>query len=112
MLLMPSRYEPCGITQMISMLYGCIPIACATGGLKDTIKDPFDFPNDYTGFLFENADIGGTEWAMRRAIEYFYDRENWKQIQIRAMNQDFSWDKQALEYFSLYNSLLSIDTKS
>ncbi len=112
MLLMPSRYEPCGITQMISMLYGCIPIACATGGLKDTIKDPFDFPNDYTGFLFENADIGGTEWAMRRAIEYFYDRGNWKQIQIRAMNQDFSWDKQALEYFSLYNSLLSIDTKS
>ena len=44
-------------------------------------------------------------------IEYFYDRENWKQIQIRAMNQDFSWDKQALEYFSLYNSLLSIDTR-
>ena len=55
MLLMPSRYEPCGIAQMIAMLYGCIPIAHATGGLKDTITDPYDNSEAYTGFLFNDA---------------------------------------------------------
>ena len=105
MFLMPSRYEPCGIAQMISMLYGCIPVACATGGLKDTIKDPFDHPKDYTGFLFNNADVGGAEWAMRRSIEYYYDKENWRKLQLRGMKQDFSWEKQALQYLKLYKSL-------
>lgn len=102
---MPSRYEPCGIAQMISMLYGCIPVATATGGLADTIKDPIDFPTKYTGFLYRNADVGGTEWALRRAIDYFHDTPNWQKLQRRAMKQDFSWKKQALEYLDLYRSL-------
>ena len=106
-LLMPSRYEPCGIAQMISMLYGCIPVACATGGLKDTIKDPFDYPNEYTGFLFSHPDVSAAEWAMRRSIEYFQDQDNWRQIQVRAMKQDFSWEKSAKKYFDLYKSIQS-----
>ncbi len=104
-LLMPSRYEPCGIAQMISMLYGCIPVACSTGGLKDTIKDPFDHPTDYTGFLFSNPDVSAAEWAIRRSIAYYQDQQNWSQIQIRAMKQDFSWRNSAKEYFDLYKSL-------
>lgn len=105
MFLMPSRYEPCGIAQMISMLYGCIPVAHSTGGLTDTIKDPFDYPNTYTGFLYKNADIGGTEWAMRRAVDYFRNQPEWKKLQRRAMDQDFSWKKQAIEYVKMYRSL-------
>lgn len=103
--LMPSRYEPCGIAQMISMLYGCIPMAHSTGGLADTIKDPFDYPDEYTGFLYRNADVGGTEWALRRAVDYFRNHAEWEKLQRRAMTQDFSWRKQAIEYLNLYRSI-------
>lgn len=103
--LMPSRYEPCGIAQMISMRYGCIPVAHATGGLVDTIRDPFDFPETYTGFLYRNADVGGTEWALRRAGDYFRNKPEWIKLQRRAMNQDFSWNKQAIEYLDMYRAL-------
>ena len=103
--LMPSRYEPCGIAQMISMLYGCIPMAHSTGGLADTIKDPFDYPDEYTGFLYWNADVGGTEWALRRAVDYFRNHAEWEKLQRRAMTQDFSWRKQAIEYLNLYRSI-------
>lgn len=105
MFLMPSRYEPCGIAQMISMLYGCIPIARATGGLKDTISDAAKCPESYTGFLFDKANTWNAENAMRRALYEFMNQEAWKNLQLRAMNQDFSWEKQAWEYVSLYEKL-------
>lgn len=107
--LMPSRYEPCGIAQMISMLYGCIPLAHATGGLKDTIKDPLDDPDGYTGFLFSNADVDAAVWAMRRALDYYQDQNNWRRIQKRGMLQDFSWETSAKKYLNLYKSLLSTE---
>ncbi len=106
-LLMPSRYEPCGIAQMIAMLYGCVPVAHATGGLKDTITDPDQNADNFTGFLFQNADVHGTEWAMRRALDFYAKPEVWRQIQIRGMKQDFSWSISALKYYNLYKEILS-----
>ncbi len=105
MLLMPSRYEPCGIAQMISMLFGCIPVAHATGGLVDTIKDPLDHPDTYTGFLFQEASVDAAEAAMRRALLNFEEKESWRESQRRAMAQDFSWEKSAKEYIALYQNL-------
>ena len=104
MLLMPSRYEPCGIAQMIAMLYGCAPIAHATGGLKDTIVDPLSSKN-FTGYLFENADGNGAAWALSRALDDFADKKKWSALQQRDMDQDFAWHKSALKYFELYKSL-------
>ena len=104
LLLMPSRYEPCGIAQMISMLYGCVPIAHATGGLKDTILDPQENEN-YTGFLFDDASPDACANALSRALDAYNDRENWLTLQKRCMVQDFTWEKSAKKYYDLYKSL-------
>ena len=104
MLLMPSRYEPCGIAQMIAMLYGCIPIAHATGGLKDTIIDPND-SSEYTGFLFKDTNPDACAYAIRRALNAYNDRSQWLTLQKRCMEQDFTWEKSAVKYYELYKSL-------
>ncbi len=104
MLLMPSRYEPCGIAQMIAMLYGCAPIAHSTGGLRDTIIDPLD-SKDFTGYLFADADGNGAAWALSRALDDYNDKQKWFALQQREMCQDFAWHKSALKYFELYKSL-------
>lgn len=99
--LMPSRYEPCGLSQMISMRYGCIPLARATGGLRDTIHDDPTLTAS-TGFLFEEENPEMFAETLRRALYVYQDQDDWKKIQLRAMNQDFSWIKSALEYANLY----------
>ena len=76
MLLIPSRYEPCGLTQMFAMRYGCVPVARATGGLRDTIFDNAD-PQRSTGFLFESATSEALAAAIRRALAAFADRPGW-----------------------------------
>lgn len=106
MLLMPSRYEPCGLSQMIAMHYGCIPIARATGGLSDTIQDPKD-TEESTGFLFRPATSEALAVAIQRAVTLFSsDPKNWQAMQIRGMQRDFSWDRSALEYIKQYKQLL------
>ncbi|MCC6146139.1 MAG: glycogen synthase [Anaerolineaceae bacterium] len=100
MLLMPSRYEPCGLAQMIAMRYGCIPIARATGGLKDTIQDTRLSAG--TGFLFKKASSAALSAAMTAALQYFKDQTAWEALQYRCMKQDFSWEKSALEYAKIY----------
>ncbi len=105
MLLMPSRYEPCGIAQMIAMLYGCIPIAHSTGGLKDTITDPNDNKDQYTGFLFNEANADACAEAISRSLDAFADRAQWQTLQKRCMVQDFTWEKSAKKYYDLYKSL-------
>jgi starch synthase len=104
MLLIPSRYEPCGLTQMIAMRYGTVPIGRATGGLKDTI---FDYENDTnsTGFLFQSANSDAFNDAIRRAIHTYQDQRRWKGLQRRGMSQNFSWDASALKYCALYHQL-------
>lgn len=106
MLLMPSRYEPCGIAQMIAMLYGCLPIAHATGGLRDTITDPTE-SSEWTGFLFANASVDDATNALNRALDAYQDKEAWRQTQLRCMAQDFSWEASAKKYYDLYRSLES-----
>jgi len=104
MLLMPSRYEPCGLAQMIAMRYGCIPVARATGGLKDTIFDIPDLSMS-TGFLFKEATPEALAEAIRRAVVAFEDPTGWERRQRNAMEQDFSWSRSALEYYRLYRLL-------
>ena len=104
MLLMPSRYEPCGIAQMIAMRYGCVPIAHATGGLKDTITDPSE-SDQYTGFLFKDASADACAEALARALVSYQDRANWQNLQKYCMVQDFTWEVSAKKYYDLYQSL-------
>ncbi len=100
-LLMPSRYEPCGLAQMIAMRYGCLPLVRATGGLKDTVIP------DQTGFVFDGNTAGALAAAIRKALALYPDRERWQTMQQTAMSQDFSWERSARRYFNLYQTLLS-----
>ena len=105
-LIMPSRYEPCGLAQMIAMRYGCIPVARATGGLKDSIVD-MTVAEQGTGFLFPNPTGSNLADAMTRALSAYEDKHLWKSIQIRAMKQDFTWEKPAISYAHLYLKLFN-----
>jgi starch synthase len=96
MFLMPSRYEPCGLGQMISMRYGSIPIVRRTGGLADTVHE------GRTGFLFVDPTKEALVDAARRARDAFRDAPTWRQLVRSAMGEDFSWHASAKEYVSLY----------
>ncbi|MBN1304142.1 MAG: glycogen synthase [Anaerolineales bacterium] len=97
--LMPSRYEPCGLSQLIAMRYGCVPVVRATGGLTDTVV------SGETGFLFEKPTPGGLEKILLQALAEYEDGVRWREYQLNCMKQDFSWDKSALAYFDLYRSI-------
>jgi starch synthase len=100
MLLVPSRYEPCGLAQMIAMRYGCIPIVRATGGLKDTVRD--ELAGEGTGFTFADPTPESLAQAVRRAVSAYSDRGRWGELQQRAMASDFSWRRSAEKYAGLY----------
>lgn len=102
-LLMPSRYEPCGLAQMIAMRYGCIPIGRAVGGLRDTIVDLPD-SSQSTGFLFKEASADSLVSALRRALEQYPNHQDWQARQILAMQQDFSWQRSAISYAGIYHT--------
>jgi len=106
--LMPSRYEPCGLSQMIAMRYGCIPLARATGGLKDTIVDDPQITKS-TGFLFEEPSSAAMGVCLQRGLMVYSDQNSWKNIQDNAMEQDFSWQKSALAYADLYLDMVGKD---
>lgn len=103
-LLMPSLYEPCGLSQMIAMRYGCIPVARAVGGLKDSIISEPD--SQSTGYLFKNPDNEAFIHCLRIALKDFKDAEKWGKIQQRAMKKDFSWNKSARKYVDLYEQMI------
>ena len=100
MLLMPSRYEPCGLSQMIAMRYGCVPVVRAVGGLNDTVK------HGETGFVFDKAHHMSLMGAVRAGIKIYADPERWQQIQRAGMAQDFSWENSARKYLELYQALV------
>lgn len=106
MMMIPSRYEPCGLIQMISMRYGCVPVARATGGLKDTILD-YDQAPSGTGFLFSQANPQSMSSALSRAITTYKDKRRWPHLQKRGMQIDFSWKQSAEKYLLLYQELVS-----
>jgi starch synthase len=106
-ILIPSRYEPCGLTQMIGMRYGCVPLARATGGLKDTIQDYNQAKSDKgTGFLFKEATSTQLSNTIRKALEIYQDQRRWKGIQRRGMRKDFSWKVSAERYLQLYREMV------
>lgn len=101
--LMPSLYEPCGISQMIAMHYGCIPVAHAVGGLVDSINEK---EATRTGFLFHQPERKAFLDALHQAFRRYRNRTEWSNIQKRAMLQDFSWKKSAEEYLKVYQKLI------
>jgi starch synthase len=101
MLIVPSRYEPCGLVQMMAMRYGCVPVVRATGGLKDTVEE------GRTGFLFIKDASDDLSDAIQRAFGVFANPEKWQHYQRNAMSEDFSWPKSARQYAMLYRALTS-----
>lgn len=97
--LMPSRFEPCGLGQMVALRYGAIPVVRRTGGLADTVRDLDEHPEDGNGIVFEHADSNGLGWAAGRALNLFRNGpERLTQVRITGMNEDFSWDRSAHRY--------------
>jgi starch synthase len=106
MFLMPSRYEPCGLNQMYSMMYGTVPVVRATGGLADTVIDTDADPDKGTGFTFIKYDSVEMLKTIKRALKRYQNGEGWKALQIRCMSQDFSWKKSARKYVEIYKLAL------
>ena len=102
----PSRYEPCGLTQMYALRYGTIPVVRATGGLADTIQH-FDAATGLgNGSVFRDADPQGVLWGVGTALSWFADSTAWSHLVRNAMAADFSWPRQVPRYEELYRSLL------
>ncbi|HEX9333467.1 MAG TPA: glycogen/starch synthase [Anaerolineales bacterium] len=102
--LMPSRYEPCGISQMIAMRYGSIPLVRAVGGLHDTVTD------SETGFVFVDTKVKSFNDTLRRALNLYPYRSRWLNLQKAGMAQDFSWSNSAKKYLELYKKLIAEST--
>jgi starch synthase len=102
----PSRYEPCGLTQMYALRYGTIPVVRATGGLADTIRHFDAATGTGNGSVFRDADPQGVLWGVRTALSWFDDRAAWSHVVRNGMAADFSWPKQVPHYEELYRSLL------
>jgi starch synthase len=105
-LLIPSRYEPCGLTQMIAMRYGCVPVARAIGGLRDTIQGYEQSPSN-TGFLFDEATASTVASTLLQSLQIYQKESIWREIQVRGMLRDFSWNKPARQYLELYQKLIN-----
>jgi len=103
--LMPSRFEPCGLGQMISMRYGTLPIVRATGGLKDTVQDYSSADNSGDGFVFDAYESKELLKAIQRALKLFQNQESWYTVVRRVMQKDFSWNASAKKYIKLYHQL-------
>ena len=99
--LMPSKSEPCGLSQMIASRYGTVPVVRETGGLNDSIKA---YSGDSgNGFTFANYNAHDMLYTINEAIKTFHDKDAWSDVQNKAMTTDFSWNNQAKEYLKLYN---------
>lgn len=105
MFLMPSRYEPCGLGQLIALRYGTIPVVRRTGGLADTISEYNAIANRGNGFMFERYDPWDFFYAIKRALEIYGRKGIWKRLVINALKCDFSWDNSAKAYLELYKKI-------
>ena len=106
-MLVPSRFEPCGLTQLISLRYGTVPIVRETGGLKDTVEPYNEFEKSGTGFTFHNYNADDLLYTINYAKNiYFNHREDWNDIIQRGMEKDFSWGSSALQYQGMYDWIL------
>ena len=104
--LMPSQFEPCGLSQMIAMRYGTIPVVRETGGLRDTVLSYNEFTGEGNGFTFFNYNAHDMLHTIQRAAEYYHHEPDiWKKLQERGMGGDYSWSRSARRYLELYESL-------
>jgi len=105
---MPSLFEPCGLSQLIALRYGTVPVARAVGGLADTIIDADGSQKGY-GFLFSDYTADELVHAVERAVTAYSDRRRWERLVARGMALDFSWKSSALAYAKLYLALLGVE---
>jgi len=108
LLLMPSRFEPCGLSQLIALRYGSLPLVRRTGGLADTVIDADEDPARGNGFVFDAPEPRALLAAGRRALAAFGDRRRWRALVARAMVADFSWDRSVREYVALFERAITI----
>ncbi len=106
MFLMPSRYEPCGLNQMMSMRYGTVPVVRATGGLDDTVSDYNEKTGRGTGVKFEGYDAVSLAAAVKRAVSLFRKKKQWQIMMKNGMAIDFSWRASARKYERLYGEAI------
>ena len=107
MFLMPSKYEPCGLNQMYSLVYGTVPVVRETGGLADTVKKWSDKTDDGNGFMFKQFTADALLKEVNRALVTFQDKKNWNKIIRNGMKSDFSWTASAKSYIELYRKIVN-----
>jgi starch synthase len=104
--LMPSRYEPCGLEQLYALRYGTIPVVRATGGLDDTVIDFKEYPENGTGFKFNEYTSEAMIEALEAAVKLFAEKTTWEKLMKRGMALDFSWEKAAARYEEIYEKAI------
>jgi starch synthase len=105
-LLMPSRYEPCGLNQMYSLVYGTVPLVRETGGLADTVIKYNEKTGEGNGFVFKAYESSALLKELIRTLKVFQDKKTWTKIQKNGMKCDFSWNSSARKYIELYKTIL------
>jgi starch synthase len=110
--LVPSLYEPCGLTQMYALRYGSVPIVRDTGGLRDTVSHFDPQSGNGTGSVFRDADTGGLSWAIRQVLGWYQQPSAWQQLRLNGMQADFSWAHQMPHYLALYRRLAGLETQT
>lgn len=108
MFLMPSRYEPCGLNQMYSLVYGTVPIVRRTGGLADTVQQFDETTGEGNGVVFEHYDAGAVVWALERALSLWRQPALWRKMVANGMQSDFSWSRRVNEYMLVYRRLAAL----
>ena len=108
MFLMPSKFEPCGLNQMYSQVYGTVPIVRETGGLSDTVTKFNEKTGEGTGFIFKEYTADALLKEINKALKLYGDKKQWNKIVKNGMKSDFSWQSSAKAYIELYKKVLSI----
>lgn len=104
-LVIPSRYEPCGLTQLYALRYGTVPVVRKTGGLADSVSHFDPDTGAGNGAVFEHADVGGLTWGLSTALDWYGEAETWERVMLNGMAEDFSWAHRAPDYEALYRTL-------
>jgi starch synthase len=107
---MPSRYEPCGLGQLIALRYGSVPLVHATGGLADTIVDPQASANQANGFAFHEYRHSSLLECLERALATYAKPKDWRKLMLQGMTQDMTWARAAGQYVDLYRSCIDMES--